>query len=234
MKRMIQRTIYALLLGVALLTSQTVFAYYNPATGRFLSRDPVGEPGFQALQMAQGATQVGAVPVAEQSSKSLNRGPKDNANTYRFVYNNPVNNIDPLGLWMWFWKPSVKVDGGTPDERRNVRRDLNDIYNTDRGNELRKMIRKEGLQRCIHLNAASRNQGQTPGPDIWIDPNSHPTIQTTAGPQAASTRRIISHELGHAVTGTGDDGPNDMNNVNQNENPIVGHLPIPEPARTQY
>jgi hypothetical protein len=40
-----QRTIYALLLGVALLTSQTVFAYYNPSTGLFLSRDPIGEAG---------------------------------------------------------------------------------------------------------------------------------------------------------------------------------------------
>ena len=59
-------------------------------------------------------------------------------------------------------------------------------------------------------------------------------LQPTAGPQPASTERIVGHELGHSATGTADDGPNRMNNVNQNENPIVTHLPHPEPPRTQY
>ena len=35
-----------------LLTAQIASAYYCPSTGRWLSRDPIGEPGFQALQMA--------------------------------------------------------------------------------------------------------------------------------------------------------------------------------------
>ena len=26
-------------------------AYYNPQTGRWLSRDPIGEPGFQVLRL---------------------------------------------------------------------------------------------------------------------------------------------------------------------------------------
>ncbi|HEV2248645.1 MAG TPA: hypothetical protein VGW37_18520 [Terriglobia bacterium] len=58
---------------LSLLTAQSVSAYYNPSTGRFLSRDPVGEPGFQVLQMAQAVPQVGPVPMAEQSSRWINR-----------------------------------------------------------------------------------------------------------------------------------------------------------------
>jgi RHS repeat-associated protein len=156
-------------------------------------------------------------------------------NLYGYVGNNPISGIDPLGLWMWFWQPSVNVDGGTPDERRSVRQNLRQIYKTAHGNQLRKMIRKEGAQRCIHLNSMGRNGVPIANPDdIYVDPSSHPVIQTTAGPQPASTTRIIAHELGHSATGASDDGPNRMNNVNQNENPIVTHLSTPEPARTKY
>jgi hypothetical protein len=35
-----------------LLTAQIASAYYCPSTGRWLSRDPIGESGFQALQRA--------------------------------------------------------------------------------------------------------------------------------------------------------------------------------------
>jgi hypothetical protein len=55
--------------------------------GRFLSRDPLGEGGFEAV--AQGRT------------KASNRGMRrlaDAGNVYCFVGNNPVSLIDPLGL----------------------------------------------------------------------------------------------------------------------------------------
>ena len=55
MRATMRKTIGAIALFVTALTAQSVFAYYNPSTGRFLSRDPIGEPGFQVLQMAQGA-----------------------------------------------------------------------------------------------------------------------------------------------------------------------------------
>jgi hypothetical protein len=41
-----------IVLVLALLTTPAAYAYYNPSTGRWLSRDPMGEPGFQALQTA--------------------------------------------------------------------------------------------------------------------------------------------------------------------------------------
>ncbi len=73
MKEIMQRTMNAVILGLVLLATQTAFAYYNPSTGRFLSRDPIGEPGFQVLQAAQGNSQNGPVPVAQQSSRWINR-----------------------------------------------------------------------------------------------------------------------------------------------------------------
>ena len=98
MKEIMQRTMNAVILGLVLLATQTAFAYYNPSTGRFLSRDPIGEPGFQVLQAVQGTPLVGPMPVVQQSAKWINRDPKGDANPYHFVYNNPNTYIDPLGL----------------------------------------------------------------------------------------------------------------------------------------
>lgn len=67
------RRIIAVAIFAAALTAQNVSAYYNPSTGRFLSRDPIGEPGFQLVQGAQSASMVGPVSVAQQSSRWINR-----------------------------------------------------------------------------------------------------------------------------------------------------------------
>ena len=47
----------------------------------------------------------------------------------------------------------------------------------------------------------------------------------------ASLNRVIAHEMGHEVMGAKDDGFLDMNNVNENENPIA--LELGEPLRTE-
>jgi hypothetical protein len=49
-----------------LLSVQLASAYYCPSTGRWLSRDPIGEPGFQTLQMD-------AQMPASTSSRWINR-----------------------------------------------------------------------------------------------------------------------------------------------------------------
>lgn len=123
MRAKMQKTIGAIALFFTVMTAQSVFAYYNPATGRFLSRDPLGEPGFQLVQGAQGPSQLGPVPVAQQSSRWINRNPMDLAasrslyarslnpkqrgalyqqpssfSDYLFVQNEPVANLDILGL----------------------------------------------------------------------------------------------------------------------------------------
>jgi hypothetical protein len=100
------------LLVIIMLAAQTAFAYYNPSTGQWLSRDPIGEPGFQTLQMAQGTSQARPAQVARQSSRWVSRGPveetlltKDRSiqrpkllneimNLIAFVKNNPGNSYD--------------------------------------------------------------------------------------------------------------------------------------------
>jgi hypothetical protein len=92
-------------LFVALWAAQTASAWYDPTTGRWLNRDPIGEPGFQVLQAVQ-------TPTAA-SGRWINRNPGgeaaavtfspqvDDPNLYTFVMNNPVSTIDLLGLKLW-------------------------------------------------------------------------------------------------------------------------------------
>jgi RHS repeat-associated protein len=54
---------------------------YEPPTGRWLSRDPINEPGFQALNRT-------VASFARNEEKAL----------YAFVGNNPIDNVDALGL----------------------------------------------------------------------------------------------------------------------------------------
>jgi RHS repeat-associated protein len=61
--------------------------YYNPNTGRWPNRDPMGEPGFEVLR--------------RRKSDVLGDGP----NLYPFVGNAPVNLFDALGL--------TRVESGT-------------------------------------------------------------------------------------------------------------------------
>src|SRR3974390_3128429 len=88
---------------------------YDPNMARWLTRDPIGEPGFQLVQGALGKSQVGAVSVSQQLSL---RGERDvdldggeavaaasrpatisvEPNMYGFVLNDPENRIDALGL----------------------------------------------------------------------------------------------------------------------------------------
>jgi hypothetical protein len=88
---------------VTLLATNNASAYYNPQTGRWLSRDPMGEPGFEFLRAANAVPRVGQVASTASlpPSRWINRDPiaeKRGANRYAFVANNPISTIDLLGL----------------------------------------------------------------------------------------------------------------------------------------
>jgi hypothetical protein len=82
-----------------LLTAQAVFAWYDPSTQRWLSRDPVGEPGFQVLREATAMPGTGS--RAEMSSARWIK--RDSADLYTFVNNDPFTTIDPDGQFPWKW-----------------------------------------------------------------------------------------------------------------------------------
>jgi len=99
-------------------------AVYNPQTGRFLSRDPRGELGFEVLQRASGATLPSTGLVLDRQSAStalsgqdrgrifnrrgidttrlgaISASRKKDDDKYVFVMNDPIDLIDPLGLFV--------------------------------------------------------------------------------------------------------------------------------------
>jgi RHS repeat-associated protein len=77
-----------LLAGLLVGIAPVAQAFYNPSTGRWLSRDPLGEPGFE---------------VFRGRSPSLLAG---GSNRYVFVGNSPLDYIDYIGLDVWIIKES--------------------------------------------------------------------------------------------------------------------------------
>ena len=65
-------------------------AYYSPRLGRFLSRDPISEPGAVIIRQTE-----------RQAIRFLPRDPghqQEDTSPYRFLANDPPGLIDPLGL----------------------------------------------------------------------------------------------------------------------------------------
>ena len=71
------------------------FRVYQPTVQRWLSVDPIAEPGFEVSSLAGYLT----------SREGLLRYPavaRGGVNLYRFVRNSPVDKIDPYGLTIWY------------------------------------------------------------------------------------------------------------------------------------
>jgi hypothetical protein len=150
-------------------------------------------------------------------------------------------------MFLWPWESPVTVTGGTQQQRDHYNNVVNKVLGTPRGQQLKSEINGpwywHGKPQEIKLEPGigygtgavfekSGNGAPVSTNTVEIDPNFHPPIQTAAGVVTPSDERIVGHELGHSVTGTLDDGPKDMNNVKQNENPIVKALGLS--PRTQY
>jgi len=177
---------------------------YDPSLGRYIEADPIG----------------------------IDAGP----NLYAYVDGDPLNNSDPRGLFLFPWETPFTIQGGSGAQQSAIQRALNRILRTRRGQQLLCQVNGpwwwHGNPITIHIIGGQNAYADTPGSDVYIDPSFHPEVDTTSGPTSAPTDRILGHEIGHAVTGTEDNGPGQMNNVIQNENPIATQLG--EPARTHY
>lgn len=65
---------------IGLLTSTSAQAFYNPQTGHWLDRDPLGESGFKVMRKDNSVVK------------------SDCSNLYGFVFNEPESHYDLLGL----------------------------------------------------------------------------------------------------------------------------------------
>src|SRR5213080_1800673 len=88
------------ILSLACAATTNAFAFYNPQTGRWLSRDPVTEPGFTLLVSSRSGEFK-----QDAEEQELESGDSDDYGTtvqtddllYLFVQNNPENLLDDLG-----------------------------------------------------------------------------------------------------------------------------------------
>jgi len=84
---------FSIVLIVTLLFAIPVEArYYDPKIGRFLQEDPVGESSPSRKEDVH--TRIGNPFTISGYIKSINE-----INPYLYVGNNPINRIDPFGLW---------------------------------------------------------------------------------------------------------------------------------------
>ena len=155
-----QKMVSTVALFIAVLTAQNVSAYYNPSTGRFLSRDPVAEPGFQLVEGAPSTSLLWSGPVAQQSSRWINRdadfdgdeaggmasGPaaiSAELNKYGFVLNDPENRVDLLGL--------ISFNGCSEQQKMQI---------TSAWNEACETVNSSRFKCCVgHFNIAQRLAG---------------------------------------------------------------------------
>jgi RHS repeat-associated protein len=151
-------------------------------------------------------------------------------NLYGYVGNDPVNFVDQDGLELLY------ADSAT---EKIMKPHVEKIRSTPKGKELIDKLEKKSwlglglisIDYTIHGAGPHGHPAYRQGNDVYIDPNFQPIIDTDCGKKVASTTRILAHELGH-LTGTDDDGPDNMNNVNTWENPIM--FLIDHFKRTKY
>lgn len=126
--------------------------------------------------------------------------------------------------------PKGQVFFGQKQDRLDVRRAIRNVLDTPRGQDFVQKMEEDGRRPTVILNNLRKNEWE--GGIVYIDPHSVVPIRTTAGVIPATLERRIAHEFGHAIMHAHDAGPNRMNNVIENENPIMRSLH--EPERTEY
>ncbi len=162
-------------------------------------------------------------PATGTYPKSDPIGLRGGINTYAYARSNPLKYKDPSGLVVQFLGP--------PATQSALRGAYGIVKATRRGRELCEILEQSTTTFIIRGDNSEAYFDPSTN-TINVDPSFHPDTATPNCMVPATTDSILGHELGHAATGTADDGPGNMNNVNQNENPIRRELLYP--PRTAY
>jgi hypothetical protein len=113
---------FAAIAALAVLAlSEAASAYYSPRLGRFLSRDPIGEPGAVLIRQEEQVTSFrGGQPVIHGQlvgygpfhHRFIARDPitSSGTNRYGFVENAPTGKIDILGMYAANFPDPTKHD----------------------------------------------------------------------------------------------------------------------------
>jgi RHS repeat-associated protein len=145
--------------------------YYDPVAGRFLSIDPV--------------------TTDANTGGSFNR--------YVYAANNPYKYIDPDGRKV--------VIVGTNEFKKEIRAQLKEVRATAAGSEAYDTA--DASKEIFTIKAGTTSEAkpnswagaQTPGVGsggtLFHNTTATPKAQTTAGPQAASPKVVLGHELSH-------------------------------------
>jgi RHS repeat-associated protein len=137
-------------------------------------------------------------------------------------------------------KLPIRITGGTSSERTRVQIAIENVFSTKRGAQLLDMVaQKRAVMRAFHVNLWN-----APSHSDNVSDDENATFfkvhlnrdgdrySSRIGRDHSSWERMFAHEFGH-IAGGNDDGPDRMNNVNENENAITNELREENP-RTSY
>jgi RHS repeat-associated protein len=154
-------------------------------------------------------------------------------NTYAYTGDRPVGEIDDTGL-------IVHVDTSDPVAAALLMQAYAKLNRTKRGMAITRKLESScdvytirPIKKDAFYCPAGTRAPQCQGMDksVFVDPYNLISLPTTDGMEPTPLAVALGHELGHA-NGEQDDGPNGMNNVLINENPIREALGLPD--RTDY
>ncbi len=176
------------------------YRYYNPSTGRWISRDPISERGFNLLT-GDGST-----------------GALDGSGQYAFVSNDGVDKADPLGL--------VTFIGCSAEQTNALQAAIDDYCKQAKTKAFACCVGHFNIPKrlaywCDHtsdlrITCESQDAGRCKGQCGWSLPGGHTVHMCPLGlkpiPGCGPFGCTILHELTHTIGQIGEKWPNRVEN----------------------